>query len=152
MLATLPSLHRRMKIYCQPFISSAELKESVIGNYNIVYILTKVSILWPCGRHCSAIGTGPAAAGPMFSQPTMQKRLSNFCSKQWHRNHSSHSGFGRYTLYRPKKIIFITCYKLLIAQQPLHCSSLVRSYMRTFLLKVHCHYQNVAYGMALARG
>ena len=42
MLATLPSLHRRMKIYCQPFISSAELKESVIGNYSIVYLLKLV--------------------------------------------------------------------------------------------------------------
>ena len=33
MLVTLPSLHRRMKIYCQPFVSSAELKESVIGKF-----------------------------------------------------------------------------------------------------------------------
>ena len=30
-LATRPSLHRAIKVYCQPFVSPAELQENVLG-------------------------------------------------------------------------------------------------------------------------
>ena len=65
---------------------------------------------------------------------------------QWRRNCSGRSGFGRYT-FSPK----ISVHKLLIARQPLCCSSL-GCYMRVFALKVHCHCQNLAGGTALAQG